>query len=147
MTVRDYTGWVMSADAPSHSQVIPVLVAVLVCDTAAADPSTGKKSLIGIFDRLTVAAFPTQRAMSVYMKLTDAEGPYKIEVRYAHTGSGEVLAKAELETHVKTRLGSSDFFVPFPPLPVPADGRYEFQVWANDVYLGGTFLDAVPAKA
>lgn len=36
------------------SPIIPVLVAMLVCDVAVADPSTGKKNLIGIFNRVNV---------------------------------------------------------------------------------------------
>lgn len=125
------------------SHVVPILVAVLVCDVAAADPTTGKKNLIGIFDRVNVAKFPTQRSMSVYMKLTDAEGNYKIEVRYVQVSSGQTLAQAVGEAQFRSRLGSSDFFLSFPPLAIPSEGRYEFQVWVNDAFLGGTFVDAV----
>lgn len=125
------------------SKVVPVLVAVLVCDTAAADQATGKKSLIGIFDRVNVRTFPSQRPMSVYVKLTDAEGSYKIQVRYVQTSSGQELARAEGEKEFANRLGSLDFYILLPPMPIPSEGRYEFQVFANDIYLGGTFIDAV----
>ena len=116
----------------------------MVCDVAVPDPSTGKKNLIGIFDQVNVGKFPTQRQMSVYMKLADAEGPYRVEVRFVKRDSGEILAKAESDIVIKDRLESADFHIEFPPLPIPAAGRYEFQIWANDIYLGGTFLDAVP---
>ncbi len=134
----------MTQEERSLSKVIPVLVAVLVCDTAVADPTTGKKNLIGIFDRINVRTFPTQRPMSLYVKLTDAEGPYKVEVRYVQTNSGQELARAEGEAQFASRLGSLDFSIPLPPLPIPSEGRYEFQIWANNVYLGGTFIDAAP---
>ena len=133
----------MAQEEQPLSQVIPVLVAVLVCDAAVADPSSGKKNLIGIFDRVYVAKFPTNRAMSIYMKLTDAEGSYKIEVRYVQVSSGKVLAKAEGDVQVKSRLESSDFSLSFPPMPIPIEGRYEFQIWANSIFLGGTFIDTV----
>lgn len=132
------------AEERPRSPVVPVLVAALICDTAVADPGSGKKSLVGIFDTIHVSKFPTQRPMSVYVKLTDAEGFYKMEFRYVRVSSGEVLAKAEGDVQVKSRIASSDFFFSFPPLPIPAEGRFEFQVWANDVFLGGTFIDAVP---
>ena len=125
------------------SKVVPLLVAVLVCDTAAADPATGKKNLIGIFDRVNVRTFPSQRPMSVYVKLTDAEGSYKIQLRYVQTGSGQEFARAEAPAEFASRLRSLDFVISTPPLPIPSEGRYEFQVFANDVYLGGTFIDAV----
>ena len=132
----------MTQEERPLSKVVPVLVAVLVCDTAAADPATGKKNLIGIFDRVNARIFPTQRPMSVYMKLTDAEGFYRIQVRYVQTSSGEELARAEGEAEFASRLGSFDFFISLPPVEIPSNGRYEFQIWANDVYLGGTFIDA-----
>ena len=133
----------MTQGEPAPSSVVPVLVAVLVCDAAVADRSTGKKNLIGIFDRINVGKFPTKRPISVYMKLADAEGTYQIEVRYVETNTGGVLAQAEGPAQIRDRLTSIDLYMDFPPLPIPREGRYEFQVWANGVYLGGTFIDAV----
>ena len=135
---------VTQGDEQPLSQVAPLLVAALVCDAAATDPSTGKKSLIGIFDRVNVGAFPTQRPLSLYFKVTDAEGRYKIEVRYIHADTDETLASAEGEFQLPDRLQSRDFLVPFPPLPIPRAGRYAFQLWANSMFLGSAFIDAVP---
>lgn len=125
------------------SQVVPLLVAALVCDVAVADPSTGKKNLIGIFDRVHAESFPTQRPVSLYLKVTDAEGRYEISVKYVQANSGKMLAEATGEMVVGDRLVSSDFYLPLPPLPMPDEGRYEFQVWANAMFLGSTFIDAV----
>lgn len=119
-------------------------MAALVCDVAVADPSTGKKNLIGIFDRISVGEFPTQRPMSLYMKVTDAEGYYETEVRYVQVSSGQVLARAKGQLHSTDRLASASLYIQFPPLPIPKEGRYEFQVWANSMFLGTTFVDAVP---
>jgi hypothetical protein len=127
-----------------RSNVVPVLLAAVVCDTAATDPSTGKKNLIGIFDRVNVGAFPAQQPMSLYMKVTDAEGDYDTEVRYIQINSGKVLAKAEGKLHAENRLASIELIIGFPPLPIPEEGRYEFQLWANSMFLGTTFIDALP---
>ena len=134
----------MTQESRPLSQVVPVLVAALVCDAAVADPSTGKKTLVGIFDRVNVGQFPTQRPMSLYLKVTDAEGYYDIEVRYVQVGLGQVLAEAKGEIHSNNRLISLDLNIEFPPLPIPDKGRYEFQIWANSMFLGATFIDAVP---
>ncbi len=125
------------------SNVVPVLVAALVCDVAVADPGTGKKNLIGIFNRVNVGKFPTKRPMSLYIKVTDAEGYYEIEVRYVQVSSGQVLAEAKGEMHTNNRLMSLDLHIEFPPLPIPEKGRYEFQIWANSMFLGATFIDAL----
>lgn len=129
------------------SQVTPFLVAALVCDTAAVDPNTNKKSLIGIFDRLNVNEFPTQHPASVYFKITDAEGRYSVRIRYVRTATGEILANSEGEVTILDRLVSSDYLVSFGAIPVPEAGRYEFQIWANGMFLGTTFVDTVQRPA
>ena len=126
------------------SKVVPVLVAALVCDVAAADPSTGKKNLIGIFTRINVGKFPATRPMSLYIKLTDAAGDYQIDARYVEVGSGQILAEAKGELQATDRLVSIDAHIDFPPLSIPREGRYEFQIYANSIFLGATFIDVVP---
>lgn len=129
------------------SQVVPVLVAALVCDVAAVDPTSNKHSLIGIFDKIFVAKFPTSRRVTVYMKLTDADGHYQAEVKYVRVATGQVLAAAKSEFVFEDRLASADLHIPFPPLPIPDEGRYEFQVWFNSMFLGSASIDAVPRTA
>jgi len=136
----------LTKESRALSQIVPVLVAVLVCDTAVADPSTRKINLIGIFNRVNVGKFPTSRPMSLYMKVTDAEGDYDTEVRYVQVGSGKVLAQAQGKLHSANRLTSVELLIGFPPLPIPAEGRYEFQVWTNSVFLGATFIDATTRR-
>jgi hypothetical protein len=126
------------------SKVVPVLVAALICDVAVADPSTGKKNLIGIFDRLWTSQFPTTRPLSIYWKVTDAEGQYDIVVRFVQVNGNRVLAEMKGESALKDRLSSFDFMLAFPPLPFPEPGRYEFQILLNGALLGSAFLDALP---
>lgn len=132
----------MAEQEHSPSRVVPLLVAVLVCDVAVADRVTGKKNLIGIFDRLHVSEFPTRRPVSLYFKLVDAEGYYRIEVRYEQTATGKELARAEGELTSSNRLVSADLYIDFPPLPFPTEGTYEFQIWANEMFLGSTSIVA-----
>lgn len=131
---------------PSPSEVVPVVVAALVCDVAVADPSTRKHNLIGIFSRINVATFPTSRPVSVYIKLADAEGRYEFDIRFVQVSSGQVLAGAQGELTITDRLASTDLHISFPPLPIPSEGRYEFQIWANSVFLGSTSIYAVPRQ-
>jgi len=133
----------MAEDSHSYSSVVPVLVAVLVCDAAVEDPSTGKKSLIGIFNRINVGRFPTKRPMALYIKLTDAEGNYKVEARFVQVASQKVLAKVKGGLRAVDRAASSSLFLSLPALPIPSEGQYEFQIWANSVFLGSTAIEAV----
>lgn len=136
----------MTAEKPPLSQIPPYPVAMLLCDVAIADPATGKKNLLGIFDRLYVGHFPTQHPMTLYLRVTDAEGYYELAVRYVKSGPGQVLAEARGEMHVSDRLAAVDMTLQWPPLPIPEEGRYEFQVWANSMFLGVATFDAVPRE-
>lgn len=86
------------------------------------------ENLIGIFDRIAVGEFPTKRPMSVYIKLADAEGYYEVAVKYVERGMNTELAGAKGAVQVNNRLLSVDLYIPFPPLPIPREGRYEFQI-------------------
>jgi hypothetical protein len=136
----------MTQENKIPSKVIPVLVAVIICDIAVADPSTGKSNLIGIFDRINVGKFPTQRPMSLFVKLTDADGYYQTQMKYVQVNTGKMIAEAKGEFHSNDKLASSNISINFPPLPIPEEGRYEFQIWANNMFLGSAFLDAIPSK-
>jgi hypothetical protein len=136
----------MTQEKQTLSNVVPVLVAALVCDIAVTDPSTRKKNLIGVFKIVNVGKFPTQRPMSLYVQVTDADGYYKTEIRYVQVSSGKIIAEAQGELQANDKLASPDILINFPPLPIPEEGRYEFQIWVNKVFLGATFLDAILKK-
>ena len=133
----------MTKKKAALSQVVPVLTAVLLCDAAVAEPNSGKPNLIGVFDRLYVGSFPTARHLSVYIKLTDAEGAYSLEVRQVQVSSCSTLSKAAMEMHIDDRLSSTDFCLGMPLLQFPQEGLYEFQVWANSIFLGSATLKAI----
>lgn len=120
----------------------PVLIAALVCDVAVKDPTTGKISLIGIFDKVNVKSFPVKRPVSLYAKLTEAEGQYQFQAKYVYSNTGEMLAEAKGEFNSREKLGTVELNLQFPPLPIPGEGRYDFQIWVNGQFLGQTFMDA-----
>lgn len=127
----------------SLSQVVPVLVAAIVCDVACVDPSTGKHNLIGVFDHINAQKFPIKRPFSLYMKVSDAVGSYELDVKFVQVATGKVLAGAKGPMKAADRSKAIDLHIGFPMLLIPTEGRYEFQVWANSMYLGSTCLDAV----
>lgn len=126
--------------AKEHSNVVPILSAALACDTAAVDPANNKKSLIGIFDRIYAQTFPVVRPLTLYLKVADAQGKYKVEMRLVHLETHQIVGKVEAEAEFKDRLQSTDHYFQFPKMAFPIPGRYELQIWANDAYLGGTVI-------
>lgn len=127
--------------------MVPYLVAALICDTAATDPNTGKKSLIGIFDFVALRQFPGAHPLSLYFKIADAEGFYKLEIRHIQADTGELLGNVEGELRAENRLVTTDIHISLPPVPLPEPGLYEFQLWANSVFLGSTSVRAVKQEA
>ena len=137
----------MTQNDDGRSAVVPLLVAAVICDTAVEDPNTRKKTLVGIFDRVYVREFPTRRHLSLYLKITDAVGLYNLQVKFVDVNSGEMLVEVAGELEAADRLASSDFFISMANLKIPSEGRFEFQIWFNGMYIGQTFLDAVPMQS
>lgn len=124
--------------------MVPTVLAALLCDMIITDAATSKKTLVGIFDSFNLPGLPAQvGGFSLYARLTDAEGKYTFRVRFVRLEDDKVLAEATTnEIEATERLGFCDLAMRLPPLPLERAGRYEFQLYANDVYIGRTTVDA-----
>jgi len=60
--------------------------------------------------------------VTVYVRLTDAEGTTDSSLKYVQTATGQALAEIEGEAEIKDRLGVADFYVTTPPLAFPTPG-------------------------
>jgi len=127
---------------------VPSLLAILVCDSVIVDSRTGKHSVIGIFDNLHSVKVPFSRRLGFYARMTDAEGQYRFTVRIVYVGEGEkVVGGLETEeVRAKDRLGAVNLALNLPPVPFLEFGRYGFQLFANDVYIGRAVITAVEAE-
>lgn len=127
----------------SHEPVIPVLTATVLCDFGATDPATGKKTLVGIFNQVSALKLPTTQSASVYLCVTDALGEYDMAVRLVRARDQLPIAEATFRLSIKSRLVPIDVLIPPQSYPLPDKGKYEFQVFANAIYLGCTTLEVV----
>ncbi len=121
---------------------IPSVLAMLLCDQIIIDAQTQKKSLIGIFDTFNAVAFPAAANIAVYAKLADAEGQYKFKIRVVHLKDERLLGEVSADGMIQTRLEPADVAVYLMGFAVPEPGKYEFQLFANDVYLTRITLTA-----
>lgn len=131
----------MSQDDRERSEIVPLLVAAVICDAAVEDPNSKKKTLVGIFDRVWVQNFPTRRQLSLYLKVADTLGKYDFQIMFVEVSTGRKLTEVTGQLNATDRLAACDFFIPL-NLEIPSAGRFEFQVWFNGKYIGQTFLDA-----
>lgn len=72
----------------------PMGLALQICDTVIDDRATGKKSLIGLFDRIHAATFPcVHPALSVFAAVSSVRGEVPCEIICRHA-DGEPVALA-----------------------------------------------------
>jgi len=119
-----------------ENTVVPSVVAMLVCDHVITEVGTNKKSLIGVFENFFSTQFPAVLArISVYVKLADAFGKYQFKLRLVRLKDESLVAEIGIDAEVKDSSHYSELALNMGNLPLPAPGKYEFQLYANDVYL------------
>jgi len=116
----------------------PYPLAILLCDQIIVDEISKKKTLVGIFDLIYAKQFPAEhRPLSVYVRLTDAEGQYAFRMDYVQVKTDKLLTHAEIPgVSITDRLKAHELIMQFPPIKIPEPGEYEFRLWANDCYIG-----------
>ncbi len=121
---------------------VPSVLAMLLCDQIIIDAQTQKKSLIGIFDKFNAVAFPASANTAVYVKLADAEGAYDFKIRVVNLRDETLIADVSARGTVQTRLEPADVAVHLLGFMVPEPGKYEFQLFVNDIYLTRITMEA-----
>ncbi len=123
---------------------IPSLLAILLCDRVIVEQGTGKKTLVGIFEDLWSAAEPTTAQIGFFARMTDLEGQYVFAIKIVRIAAeGEIVvgdAKLGAGQPITDRLLSLDIAVNA-PVAFPNFGKYEFQLFANDMYIGRAVLN------
>jgi len=119
------------------SGTIPYSLAMLLCDQVIVDERSKKKTLVGLFDIIYSKSFPTKHpSLSIYTRLTDAEGQYNFRMDYVQVKTDKLLGRADMPPiDVTDRLKINELVMQFPPIDIPEQGEYEFRLWANERYI------------
>src|ERR1035438_8666640 len=125
------------ADAP-----IPSVVAMLICDQVIVEQGTGKKSLIGVFEHIGAFSFPTQTRLAIYVKLVDASGHYDLLIRVVNLKDETKVAELKAEAPNLQPISAAEFAINIAGIVLPEAGKYEFQLYANDIYLHRVTMNA-----
>ncbi len=126
---------------------VPTTLAMLLCDSVIVDEMTKKKSLIGVFEDVNAVAFPTQLNCALYAKLVDAEGTYNFRIRLVRLQDETVVTELPgAQAVLPDRLKAAELAINLLGLVIPEAGKYEFQLWANDVYLARITMEAKPVQ-
>jgi len=120
---------------------VPTVVAVVLCDRIITEAQTNKKTLVGTFDTLWAQQPPFLAPVWLYIRLTDAEGKYRFKVKLVYLDADTPIMEAETaEVTAADRLAYGELVIPIPAIPLQKEGTYEFQIFANDVYIGRTTM-------
>jgi len=129
---------------------VPSLLAILLCDQAILEQGTGKKTLVGIFEDIRSPGEPIAHRIGFFARMTDLEGRYHFAIKVVRIApEGEVVVaggQLPLAQAMTDRLANVDLALNL-PVVFPAFGMYEFQLFANDMYLGRAVLNCRKQEA
>lgn len=116
---------------------------MLLCDRAIREVGTNKVTLVGIFDRISVAAFPTRfvSGMALYARMTDSAGDYPMKLELVRLEDELAIGKLEGMVTITDRMGSSELMVNIPELLFEREGRYDVRLFMGGRFVGSTTLD------
>jgi hypothetical protein len=127
-------------DAPN----IPSLLAILLCDQVILEHGTGKKSLVGVFEQVWSPSEPIVQRIGFFARMTDLEGQYSFAIKVVRISAEEeivvALGKIEMAQPIMDRLANVDIALNLTTV-FPTFGKYEFQLFANDMYVGRGVLN------
>lgn len=118
---------------------VPKTNAMLICDYVITERSTNKKSLIGVFENIGAVHFPcTHFQLSVYIKLTDAQGHYRFRLELVDLKTDTLIGKSEMPDMIQipNPLITHELVFNLRGLRFPHAGEYEFRIFANDRIFG-----------
>lgn len=132
----------------SRKGPMPFLVAMLIADMAIREEGSKKFSLIGIFETIMGRAFPyTHPALTVYVKLTDAQGMYDFQLELIHLDGAERIAKVPFGAEAPSRLATGELVLTMKGVRFPTPGLYEFRLSADGRHVGSKTIQVEQAPS
>lgn len=141
--VRCY-GWPLASRARAALGAVlmpePYCLAMVLCDAAHRDATTGKFTLLGTFSTFSARDFPAKLKFCIYFAVTDGMGPTDITARLVNADS---LLTDEEEVVFEVTMQGLDFQSPLVVFEsavqvecaVPANGLYHCELYAGQSLL------------
>ena len=116
----------------------PILKAMLLCDQTIVEEGTHKRTLIGLFDRIKAAKFPTfHPSMSVYVQFREIEGKFDFALELFDLEENRALHRALIKDYaVKDKSRDCELVFNLFSVKFDRPGDYEFRIYVNDLIFG-----------
>ncbi len=119
---------------PVHT---PVNLAIIVCDSIIEDRGTGKKTLVGIFNRLGSKKFPCRHpALSIFVSLTNGQGHYQAQLQCVDARKDKPIIGLEGGIEFEDPKAVIELGFNIDGMVFPGPGIYEFQFLCDGVLIG-----------
>ena len=126
-----------------ESSPIPTLLAFIVCDTVIQDAATQKRTLVGVFDRIASPKVPFPiNNLGLYAKLVEGSGSYEMKVRLVNLKDESPVMEIKAAVQWNEPDKPMELGINFAGIPVTEFGTYEFQLYANEVFVGRAVVRA-----
>ncbi len=83
--------------------------------------------------------------LTVYAKLTDAQGDYRIRLELIHLSDLTVIGQGQFRATISDRMVPAELVFQIGGLVFQKPGPYEFRLYANDRWVGSKSLRLVQA--
>ena len=118
------------------------LLAIIVCDETIRDQATGKHTLVGLFNRISVMTLPNVHPrMHVFVSLTNGHGEAKGELRLVSRATDEVVIKLGGKLIFPDPLAVVEMDFALNNVTFPKPGRYSFDFYCNGELVGSRPFD------
>lgn len=116
----------------------PILKAMLLCDLTIVEEGTHKRTLIGLFDRISAPQFPTVHpSMSVYVQFREIEGTFDFLLELFDLQEGRALNRAPIQGFtIRDRSREHELVFNLKSVKFDHEGDYEFRIYVNEVIFG-----------
>lgn len=122
--------------ALAETNPIPTVLALLICESVIHDAETQKKTIVGVFDRILSGVTPQSINLGIYAKLVEGSGQYTFKIRMVNLKDETPVVQVPIQANWALPQAPFELGVNFRGLVIPEFGNYEFQLYANDIYLG-----------
>lgn len=130
----------MAGEYVNSDPPIPTLLAFLACDSVIHDAETQKKTLVGVFDRALSPNLPAAVTVGLYAKLVEGSGQYTFKIRMVTLKDETPILEIVSPPTNWSEPGSLEFGMNVRGILVQEFVKYEFQLFANDIYVGRALL-------
>ena len=116
----------------------PVLQALVLADHIYTDES-GKRIICGTFSRIYCRKFPTtfDRSTFAFVLLADVIGALTLQLRFVYLKDNRILMQSpSIRLQSRDPLTPVDLAIKIPPFPLPEEGIYSFECYADETLIG-----------